>query len=902
MFNNIKYIVHKVAASNVAGEGPVFTVFKELISKAMMDGSEPDPTKPLNLPEFDANELVLFNTVENMLTPKNWQVGNATKINQVNFKIKIGNNWKIHREIIEEKNDSGEIEEVLEKSRGIWETATITEAPVPKAVSPEKYDANGNIVTKDVHVGMYKITFPNALNHHPQFNDASPGTPNYKPFSVDWYQGIIRIHTQENKKGKRKTLEVVKLENVGTAKPLVVYALDAQFPVDIVVEKHDPILTGKHQVNFYPGYRVYLSHNAPYHLKESSVLPGEGEGLKYSIFGLQASDKSYSYTSKIGQPVQFFAQEVIKPEIPLMANGAEFVYATRPDTFGKATFSLTTGFKHIPHGIQFFRSNDDAILKVLYKTATVKAIKEKLKDKDLDHKLHIVKRWQSLLSFDYNYSETFQTDGQFFIYPEDETGYRFPNPDNYYLYNAINDVLRYRNKNYGTNHKLLNLGNIDNDNDNGDIGKIKLTDVVIPALIDRGTTFDDAVTFKDFIKSVIFNVFTPLTEIPMIYEHIKNSTYKPIPKKQVIRDDDGTLLAPGNPKFDMAPMAKKLSEQQINELSKKLLAEAVKSIPKAKAAVLFTDFNLDGTSDNLYFYAIRELGNKMQLGEYSPVIGPIKLVNTKPPQSPDVRRVLPVLQNKILNILPGVMVEINAYPKVQNIKQIKLYRTLNPSKAQSIRTMDFVKVIDLEADDQLLNNIWKIKDEFEDIGYVPYSDPLYYRVTALREVQYVEGSNIADEDHPEITEYVPSQQSKLLISSIVENFNPESPTLQYSFDENSPSLIDIVILKWDKKVHNGQYHVYKMTNQGNWEKIHSFQANFEDVQLLLADTTLQNGSLLIQNEDGDSIYHHFKVIAENSIGMLSTEDKIMTIPNANNLSSEGGVGDMVIEYTNLIRK
>ena len=47
----------------------------------------------------------------------------------------------------------------------------------------------------------------------------------------------------------------------------------------------------------------------------------------------------------------------------------------------------------------------------------------------------------------------------------------------------------------------------------------------------------------------------------------------------------------------------------------------------------------------------------------------------------------------------AISVEINAYPKVQNIKQLKLYRTLDPNKALSVRSMDLIKIIDLETRD-----------------------------------------------------------------------------------------------------------------------------------------------------------------------------------------------------------
>ncbi len=903
MFNNIKYIVHEVAQSTVSSEGPIFTVYKRVISEAMINGTDPDSNMSLDLPEFinpgetdfNPNTIIPFNTVENMLTEANWQVGASTTVNKLDFQIEIGYGSvnDIHREILDEESISGIPEKIVEKSRGIWETAIIEEAHRPEE---NVYDEYGNLIAEPQHVGMYKITFPITLDHHPQFSS----------HHVDWHQGIVRIHTQNNPAKKRKILEVVKIENIGTTDSLIVYAIDPQYPANVedvtTVEGFDPILTGNQEVNFYPSYRVYLYHDATHHLTENAILPSAGEGLKYSIFGLQTVDPDHPedavnpnewYKSKIGQPALFFAQEIIRPETPLLSNGEEFIYATRPDTFGKSTFTLTPGFTHIPHGVQFYRSNDDAILNALYKPSTILEIKEKLKE-DLDSKLHLVKRWQSLLSFDYTYSGTLQTDGEFFLYPEDEeTGYRFPKPDKYQLYKSINDILEYRNDNYGTNYDLLNLGNPEDDNDNGIIGTLSFSDVVIPKLEVEG--IDNDVTFKDYIKSAIFNVFTPLTEIPLMYEYINDSNYQPIAKKQVVRDDNGTLLAPTDPKFDMAPMAKRMSEEAIQDLQV--------NFPELEKGVLFTDFNLDGTSNNIYFYAIREMGNKMQLGDYSPILGPIKLVNTKPPQTPDVKRVLPVLQNENLGILPGVLIEINAYPKVQNIKQVKLYRTLDSAKALSVRTMDLIKSIDLNTDGQLLNNIWKIKDEFTDLGYIPYSDPLYYKVTVLREIKYADGSNTVDPTHPEVIEYAPSEPSKLLISSVVENTNPESPTLQYNFDAdtNGSSLIHHIILKWYKKVHNGKYHIYKMNNQGNWVKIHTLISNDEEIQLLLADTSLNSGTLSIANDESNPINHHFKVNSENSVGMLSTEDKLMTLPNLDNLSSEEGIGDMIIENTNIVR-
>ena len=92
-----------------------------------------------------------------------------------------------------------------------------------------------------------------------------------------------------------------------------------------------------------------------------------------------------------------------------------------------------------------------------------------------------------------------------------------------------------------------------------------------------------------------------------------------------------------------------------------------------------------------------------------------------------------------------------------------------------------------------------------------------------------------------------------------------------------------------------------MNSQGNWTKIHTVPRTTEEtIYLNLEDTDLQDSSLLIENE-GNPIYHHFKVIAENTSGMLSTEENILTIHQIDNWKDIGGIGDMISEITFRIR-
>ena len=86
-----------------------------------------------------------------------------------------------------------------------------------------------------------------------------------------------------------------------------------------------------------------------------------------------------------------------------------------------------------------------------------------------------------------------------------------------------------------------------------------------------------------------------------------------------------------------------------------------------------------------------------------------------------------------------------------------------------------------------------------------------------------------------------------------------------------------VIFSWEKTTHNGKYLLYKMNNQGNWEKIHEMASNSGTVTLPLDDVAFYSDELVIKTEDDERIYHHFKVIAVNSSGMFSNEEKILTL-------------------------
>jgi hypothetical protein len=815
-----QFIIHQVVLPSGAMQGPEFTVYKKEISNGIVTDEIPAPgTQNLQSPEIIPDGL--FMAVENMQNTSSWGTPNPLAVT-----VDIGTGWAVNREVITIINSDGSTEQHLEKARGIWDDADIeiVEEPVD--------NGSGGIIM--VHKGLYKFTFQNVvLPQHAQYSVYT----NHNN-SVEWYQGIIRAHTYEQPSGERKVLRVVRIENIGTTNKLIIYALDSSFSPD----PNSPTLqigvqTGVQSVNFYPGYKVYLYTDAAAGLTWPNILPAAGEGVHYSIFGLRSHDLQGNFYSRISAPQLMFAQEqvaAIPPELPLGA-----LYATRPDFFGRSTYTFKTKYAHKPHGVLSYRSNNEALLDALYEQTTVAQIKEHLKSLGGNDEAFLTNRWRNFFDFG-----ALITNGDYLAFPpnDPQNGYKFPHPDKKALFDWANNIL-------------------------GRLGQPLIAEA--PGVLPAGD-----VKIREFVKGAVFNAFVPLTEVPVIYQHINGTAYQPVGKKQMIRDRNGNVLKPSDPGFDMAPMMK-VTGGAGNETS-------------------FTDFTLDGTSDNLYFYGVRELDTQMKMSDFSPFLGPVKLVNTNPPEAPEVKRIMPVLENTVLGISPHIQLEINAYPGIQHVKKINVYRALTQLDAQSVRTMKLVKVIDLETAGILAESVWQVEDGFEDLVEVPYGEGLFYRLTVSRRIEY------ADKDGNIFIEYAPSQPSKLAASMMVESSSPPTPVLTYvAAPVGLDGLLHSVMLNWSKTGYKCRYHIYKMNSAGNWVKIHELTSNNPTISVPLSATDLQSDTLTIFNADGNVIYHHFKVVAENTAGMLSIEENILTVPNDSD-SDIGGVGDMEVGFTFII--
>ncbi len=813
-------VVFRIHQVDNTGTYPKFIVFKNDANGFPVELGSTVPPSDLTSPVADG----LFVAIENMLTPENWSLPDPTisttlpvpLTSPLAFKVNI-DLTAIHREEVTITTPDGTVETHVKKFRGVYGDALIER---------EDEDTTGDGV-KDTHLGLYKITF----NGYSLAQHSQNGAVGHE---VEWYNGIVRVHTSGDSNGPRKTLKVIRTENIGTTNDLIVYCADTSFDP---APTYDEIQVGTFKVNYYPGYKAYFYHDAPHLLEESHILPNVGEGIRYSIFGLRTHDHALGFYSRISQPVIMFAQEIVEPQQPRLPVGG--LYATRPDFFGKASYTFTTIFEHKPYSVQFKRASDIQILSTIYKSDELTGPTDYNVDSVMAdifenrESIWFQDRWNNLLSWDYT-----ADGGLFEQLPNDPTGVRLPLPNNPNFIASINTFIDGHNTHFG--QSVAHVGTI-----------TSLHQIVI-----QSGTGNGELQLVDFMRDIIFNCFVPLTEIPVIYDHIKGPSYTPLPKKQVVRDRNGNLLNPTDPTFDMAPMMKIVGTGSPNHKTQ------------------FTDFGLDGASNAKYFYVAREMNLQMKTGLYSPILGPISLVNTAPPSAPEIVKITPILENEVFSIPASIEVQLNGYPKEQNIKKIHIYRATNPADALSIRTMDRVSELDVELAGIQGDEIWKIQDDFSDLGYVPYGDPLFYKVIVQRQVKY------NDKDGNLVVDDAPSSPSKMTLTNIVENRNPEAPDLSYyATPLNIAYELDTVTLSWDKTVHNGSYTIHKMNASGNWEQIHEIQSNDAVVQVQLVDTTLTNNLLTVQDAGGNAIYHHFKIIAKNFAGMISREEKILTIYN-----------------------
>ncbi|HKP75874.1 MAG TPA: hypothetical protein VJT67_10055, partial [Longimicrobiaceae bacterium] len=355
------------------------------------------------------------------------------------------------------------------------------------------------------------------------------------------------------------------------------------------------------------------------------------------------------------------------------------------------------------------------------------------------------------------------------------------------------------------------------------------------------------VSMPDVVKGAIDGVFLPLTEAPVVYRFIRSGT-QTFARKPTTRDANGGLLPFTDPAFDPSPMVCRYLGDD------------------GAMRVRCTDYLLDGASTNVYFYCAAELSDQMRFGPRSGIAGPVRLVNARPAEAPALRAVTSLIEDPVLSIATGVRLVVNPYLASEGITRFALYRATRAADAASTRTMSLAGRYAAQAGEET-----ELVDHFEDLPYPPFGDPLFYRVVALRRITNERG----------LYEEIPSRPSALARASIIDVRNPVAPPLSFACTPPAPShpeRLDGCVLSWPSAGHNATYRLYRKEATGSWTLIHQVRTNADPVVVPLASTALQSGTLLKRDADGAPVYHLFKPEVENTSGMFSLNEEVLTVP------------------------
>lgn len=345
-----------------------------------------------------------------------------------------------------------------------------------------------------------------------------------------------------------------------------------------------------------------------------------------------------------------------------------------------------------------------------------------------------------------------------------------------------------------------------------------------------GLPTDSVQARQEQYRLAVQSTLMPLTEQPPIFSYLKQGfhTENAIPS---IRDMDGKLLDPSDPLFDPFPMARKF--QKANE--------------EGTWYLRFTDYSLGGNSRQRYFYAATEINNKLQPGPLSPFAGPVEVLQTLPTEAPQVTGYDLVMDNNF-GLAPTVVFHIAAVSGDDLISKVRLYRFHTQGDAVAISESESHVDTALE---ELGPEGYLIADTFSDKeGFPYYGKTIFYGLAGVR--------MITNEDDEE--EEVLSLLSDVVPITIPDYMPPASPQLLYEPDESR--------LKWEPAGNDCIYRVFKQNNAGNWNRVY---------EILPPNT---NGTmyypfpepLAYADEEGDRIYHRFKISVENTSGRYSLQE------------------------------
>ncbi|HEY0177792.1 MAG TPA: hypothetical protein VGC08_15525, partial [Pedobacter sp.] len=332
----------------------------------------------------------------------------------------------------------------------------------------------------------------------------------------------------------------------------------------------------------------------------------------------------------------------------------------------------------------------------------------------------------------------------------------------------------------------------------------------------------------------IHQTLLPLTEQTPVYNFIKDGfqTENTLP---VIRDINGNILNPADAAFNPFPMVRKY----------------IKDEEPYATYIRFTDYLLNGSSRNGYFYAGTEMTNQLVPGLLSLFTGPVTILHTLTPDAPVIGK-FSILPPVVSAETVTVTFQVSPISIEEHISKIRVFRTTDPLKAANPQLMD--TSFDQEIEEGLRTG-YLLTDNFADIPVLPLGEVLYYRFVGIRTI-------INEIEQPE---EVFSYSSEIIPVRLIDTINPDAPTLTYHADTNS--------LSWLPTANKGTYYLYRQNIKGNWQRIYTAEPPVTSAEM---DYPFP-APLILQDEDGNRIYYRFKVQTQNSSGLFNLTENEITI-------------------------
>ncbi|ASS49321.1 MAG: hypothetical protein A3D31_03650 [Candidatus Fluviicola riflensis] len=706
---------------------------------------------------------------------------------------------------------------------------------------------------------------------------------------VSWNKGTIRL---EDVSGKKQVYPVSYLGNLTSTSfnDLAVVIQDPGFvplnpedvsPADVYTLDLNTSQTG----TYHPSYKIYLEHaeglhpvtgaaivTGGVHFDDAAILPvtnAPTSGNKQTLMSVRSVDVKNNLQSFLATPTVLLAQKITAPLAPAQPQGP--LYATRPDFYGKSTYTFDTQINteggRAPYALAFFRASNDAILDILYTQDTIKGNPE----------LEIVgikEEWALL-------PDSFANDPQLWDIlintiadPDDASefkelvtsngSFRWPMPNNPDFFITFETTLPLTGPGaYVPSGGLCKPFSL-------------LPEDEQPFTLTRDkNVYGKTLKGAAIIRLAIQQAFIALNEQPPVFAHLK-ADMPTSSKPSVLRDTNGNILDPLT--NDIYPMVRTFEKE-------------------GETYVRFTDYSLDGASINLYFYRAMEMDDKFKLSEPSGTLGPVKMVNSFAPDQPQIRKAITQLPNVELEQPSAVLFELNAYGKNEKITKLEIYRCIDELDSLSVRTMKKVKTI-----------LWgdPVTDDFSDIDFPLYGESLYYRMVAIREVRDVQ--NVLNGNATIIVD-VPSRPSDVVRTTLVDPVNPEAPDLAFIFGDVTETAFEEVQIVWSPTCYNGTYSLQKMNSSGNWNEIYKIKQATGGLSyppldgLGMPDFTGFTATVTLPREDEDEnpIYHRFRVEVENASGLFNLTHKeficdqhFLSVDGEDNLGLEDNSGAIII--------